>query len=124
MSGRMMSILGLATVAGLAATVASAATLTTPPFPGLSVTTGYALCTATNVGTADALVKYDLFDDYGFVLASKQYTLPPGRTFTGASSNLANSSPSYCRFSGGGRFRASFNYVGGGTAVMVIPASR
>jgi hypothetical protein len=124
MSKRMKTILGLASMVGLTATVASAATWTTPSFPGLFVTTGYALCTATNVGTADALVKYELFDDYGFVLASNEHTLPPGRTLTGAVSNLANSSPSYCRFRYGGRVRASFDYVGGGTAVMVIPATK
>jgi len=121
----MKRILSLACLVGLTSTLANAATLTTPPFPGLYVSTGSALCTATNIGTTDALVTFELFDDYGFVLASaKDYTLTPGRTVTGAVANLATTSPSFCRFSFSGRVRASFNYVGGGTSAMVIPATK
>lgn len=125
MSTRMKRILGLACLLGFQATATIAATLTTPPFPGLIVSAGQVVCSATNLGSSDAFVTYELLDDYGFVLSSnKNFILPPGRTYAAVGASLSNTSASVCRFTyGGGKIRASLNWIGAG-AVTVIPATK
>ena len=119
------SALGFACLLTLTASVATAATLTTPPFPGLNVSSGQALCTATNLGTTDTVVTYELFNDYGDLLSSAiDFPLPPGRTYAPVGANLASTTPSFCRFTSRGKISASFNHIGTGGAVVVIPASK
>jgi hypothetical protein len=116
--------LGLAVALTLTGTAATAATLTTPPFPGLNVSSGQALCTATNLGTSDTVVTFELFNDYGDLLsAAVDFPLPPGRTYAPVGANLSNTTPSFCRFTTRGKINASFNYIASGS-VTVIPASK
>ena len=115
--------LGLALLLGVS-TSATAGTLVTPPFPGLLVSSGSAYCSATNLGTTDALVTYELFDDYGYTIGPPiDFTLPPGRTYARVGASLSNNTPSWCRFTFSGKVRGSFNYVNG-TVVTVIPATK
>jgi hypothetical protein len=117
--------LGFACMLTLTSSVAIAATLTTPPFPGLNVSSGTALCTATNLGTSDTVVTFELFNDYGDLLSSSvDFPLPPGRTYAPVGANLANTTPTFCRFTTRGKISASFNHIGSGGSVLVIPASK
>jgi hypothetical protein len=121
----MKTTLALACILGLAPTVAAAGTLTTPPFPGIVIGTGSIVCTATNVGTSDAVVTYEIFNDYGDVLSTlPDFVLPPGRTYPGAVASLSNTSASFCRFTVQGKVRASLSHVVNGSVAMVVPAGK
>jgi|SRR5262245_5929486 len=103
--------------------------LTTAPYLGSFVRSGFATCVAANVGGRTADVTITLLDTNGNVLVGPDtFTVPPRTTRSSTSVNLANQSPALCQFEVGSSrsWRGSMfiNPDGGidGTDVVVVPA--